>query len=171
MVGMPYLSVICLIISAFDGCWSWAKVRFRATKKARLALAGEEKFAASTSPALAPGGRAEHQRGGIADGRVAEFLPLDIGLGIAALLEGRFKDGARGFAGGIHGYAEDVRTKFSRERAIGRLRLDVVGVRCCGQEGRTNDKHHNQGAANHESPAKPDEQQWSGIRQILNHHA
>ena len=50
MVGVPYFSITCLIISALAGCWPSAKFSVRETKKTRFSLAGEEKPATSASP-------------------------------------------------------------------------------------------------------------------------
>ena len=119
------------------------------------------------------GGEAEIQRRDIAG--AAEFLLLDVGLGVGPALEQGIKDGARGFGVRFGRDTQNVGAQFARERRLGRLRLDIVGQRSRGQgcqsQYQAHGKHRNQRMARHETPRKSGtDRQWqrAGLRQTLN---
>ena len=83
--------------------------------------AGREHFAVL----FRAGGEAETQRSDVAG--TAEFLLLNVGLGVGAALEQGIKDGTRGFGVRFGRDTQNVGAEFARERRLGRLRLDIVG--------------------------------------------
>ena len=72
---------------------------------------------------------------------IAELLLLDVGLGVGAALEQGVKDGACRFGVRLRRDAQNVGVQLSRERGLGRLWLDILGQRRCGQGCQSHGKH------------------------------